>query len=100
MSLGGGVVPVQQCLLQLLLLHRLGQEFVHAGRQRPLRASVHHVGAQGDDRDMPLVIVAAAQHPGRFESVHLGHVDVHQIRSKSRRSTWASASWPLTAKLA
>ena len=66
-------------LFQLQRVQRLGQMAVHAGLQTALPVAGAGIGRQGHDRDAPpRGGFFLPDRPGRFQTVHLGHLHVHE----------------------
>ena len=59
--------------------NRFGDVIIHAGGEALLAISRHRVRGHGNDRDMrgPALLVAAYG-GGGLQSVHFGHVHIHQ----------------------
>ena len=57
---------------------RLGDVFVHSGRQALLPVTLHRVRGHRDDRDVLAAAFAAADRLDGLVSVYLGHLAVHQ----------------------
>ena len=75
---GGGRQPIDR-VEQLLKLDRLGHVAVEAGLQATLAVAAHGVGGERHQRQVLARLPLALPDDGRhLETVHLGHLDVHQ----------------------
>ncbi len=59
-------------------LHGFHDVAVHAGLQTAVAVALHGVGGHGDDGQMLGVRLPPADLGGGFQTVHLGHLDIHQ----------------------
>src|SRR5271154_176491 len=60
--------------------HRFADVVVHPGGQAFLAVSLHGIGGESADGRTALAPFAAADHSGGFETVHIGHLAVHQYQ--------------------
>ena len=74
---GGGSQTLHQSN-QFLVVDRLGQVAIHAGRQALLTVALHGMGGHGDDRRPLSLAFSGTDHPGRFQTVQVRHLHVHQ----------------------
>ena len=84
---------------QLVDAYRLGEVIVHAGRDAHLAVALHRVGRHRDDA-RALAGAARADRARGLETVHFGHLHVHQDDIVVWRSTDSTASRPFEARSA
>ena len=66
---------------QILDLEWLGEIPDHARVLRLITIALHGAGGERDDGDLPAILpLPGANEPRGLETIHFGHVDVHQDR--------------------
>ena len=79
--------PIRQKIPHVVQLERLGEIIVHSRSEAAFAVASHRVGGKRDDRSARrggrACRLELAQDAGRLETVHLGHLAVHQNEIES-----------------